>query len=190
MNVKFKVLSAGVLFFIGQSVMAQNTKRDSATSTKSIEEVVIVGFGQKKTVKELTGALSTMNAKAIEDNPVATSVDKMLQGRVAGVQTGVSSGQPGGFASVRVRGISSINGVKDPIYIVDGVRIKSGNLSQGSVNGVANQGNVLANLNPNDIENITVLKDAVSTAMYGADAGSGVIIITTKKGKGEQQNSI
>ncbi|MCL1033781.1 SusC/RagA family TonB-linked outer membrane protein [Elizabethkingia anophelis] len=183
MNVKFKVLSAGVLFFIGQSVLAQNTKRDSATSTKSIEEVVIVGFGQKKTVKELTGALSTMNGKAIEDNPVATSVDKMLQGRVAGVQTGVSSGQPGGFASVRVRGISSINGVKDPIYIVDGVRIKSGNLSQGSVNGVANQGNVLANLNPNDIENITVLKDAVSTAMYGADAGSGVIIITTKKGK-------
>lgn len=129
MNVKFKVLSAGVLFFMGQSVLAQNTKRDSATSTKSIEEVVIVGFGQKKTVKELTGALSTMNAKAIEDNPVATSVDKMLQGRVAGVQTGVSSGQPGGFASVRVRGISSINGVKDPIYIVDGVRIKSGNLS-------------------------------------------------------------
>lgn len=183
MNFTFKVLSVGVAFFIGQNLTAQNTKKDSATSTKNIDEVIIVGFGQKKTVKELTGAVSTMSAKAIEDNPVATSVDKMLQGRVAGVQTGVSSGQPGGFASVRVRGISSINGVKDPIYIIDGVRIKSGNLNQANTNGVTNPGNVLANLNPNDIENITVLKDAVSTAMYGADAGSGVIIITTKKGK-------
>uniref|UniRef100_UPI003218F0A9 TonB-dependent receptor plug domain-containing protein n=1 Tax=Chryseobacterium sp. TaxID=1871047 RepID=UPI003218F0A9 len=183
MNFTFKVLSVGVAFFIGQNLTAQNTKKDSATSVKNIDEVIIVGFGQKKTVKELTGAVSTMSAKAIEDNPIATSVDKMLQGRVAGVQTGVSSGQPGGFASVRIRGISSINGVKDPIYIIDGVRIKSGNLSQGTTNGVTNPGNVLANLNPNDIENLTVLKDAVSTAMYGADAGSGVIIITTKKGK-------
>ncbi|AJW64362.1 TonB-dependent Receptor Plug Domain protein [Elizabethkingia miricola] len=178
MNVKFKVLSAGVLFFMGQNIMAQSVKKDTAASTKTIEEVVVVGFGQKKTVKELTGSVGTMTAKAIEDNPVSASVDKMLQGRVAGVQTGVSNGQPGGFASVRVRGISSINGVKDPIYVIDGVRVKSGDLSSNSTTG-----NILASLNPNDIENISVLKDAVSTAMYGADAGSGVIIITTKSGK-------
>jgi len=177
MNVKFKVLSAGVLFFMGQNIMAQSVKRDTATSTKTIEEVVVVGFGQKKTVKELTGSVSTMSAKAIEDIPVA-SVDKMLQGRVAGVQTGSANGQPGGFASVRVRGVSSINGVKDPIYIVDGVRVKSGDLTRNSTTG-----NILASMNPNDIESVTVLKDAVSTAMYGADAGSGVIIITTKSGK-------
>lgn len=176
MNVKLRVLSAGVLFFIGQAAMAQETTNQE--STKEIEEVVVVGFGQKKTVKELTGSVGTMTAKAIEDNPVSASVDKMLQGRVAGVQTGVSNGQPGGFASVRVRGISSINGVKDPIYVIDGVRVKSGDLSSNSTTG-----NILANMNPNDIENITVLKDAVSTAMYGADAGSGVIIITTKSGK-------
>ena len=75
----------------------------------------------RKTVKELTGALSTMNAKAIEDNPVATSVDKMLQGRVAGVQTGVSSGQPGGFASVRVRVSRPLMGLKIQFILLMGL---------------------------------------------------------------------
>ena len=176
MNVKLRVLSAGVLFFIGHSAMAQKVKKDT-TSTKEIEEVVVVGFGQKKTVQEMTGAASTMTSKAIEDVPVA-SVDKMLQGRVSGVQTGNASGQPGGFASVRVRGISSINGVTSPIYIVDGVRVANGDLTTQ-----ATTGNILAQMNPDDIESVTVLKDAVSTAVYGADAGAGVIVITTKNGK-------
>lgn len=176
MNVKLKVLTAGVLFFTGQAVFAQQKAKDTA-STKEIEEVVIVGFGQKKTVQELTGSTSTMTAKSIEDLPVA-SVDKMLQGRVTGVQTGSASGQPGGMANVRVRGISSINGVTSPIYIVDGVRIANGDLTTGNTTA-----NILANLNPDDVESITVLKDAVSTAVYGADAGAGVIVITTKSGK-------
>lgn len=176
MNVKLRVLSAGVLFFIGHSAMAQKVKKDT-TSTKEIEEVVVVGFGQKKTVQEMTGSASTMTSKAIEDVPVA-SVDKMLQGRVSGVQTGQASGQPGGFANVRVRGVSSINGVTSPIYIVDGVRIASGDLTKSNTTA-----NILANMNPDDIESITVLKDAVSTAVYGADAGAGVIVITTKSGK-------
>ncbi|MEN4759361.1 SusC/RagA family TonB-linked outer membrane protein [Chryseobacterium sp. C39-AII1] len=176
MNVKLRVLSAGALFFLGQTAYAQS-KKDTVAKETQIEEVVMVGFGQKKTVQELTGSVSTMSAKAIEDVPVA-SVDKMLQGRVAGVQTGNASGQPGGMASVRVRGISSINGVTSPIYIVDGVRIASGDLSRQNTTS-----NVLASLNPDDIENVTVLKDAVSTAVYGADAGAGVIVITTKSGK-------
>lgn len=176
MNVKLRVLSAGVLFFIGHSAMAQKVKKDT-TSTKEIEEVVVVGFGQKKTVQEMTGAASTMTSKSIEDVPVA-SVDKMLQGRVSGVQTGNASGQPGGFASVRVRGISSINGVTSPIYIVDGVRVANGDLTT-----MTTTANILASMNPDDVESITVLKDAVSTAVYGADAGAGVIVITTKSGK-------
>lgn len=176
MNVKTRVLSAGVLFFIGQIALAQS-KIDTVAKETQIEEVVMVGFGQKKTVQELTGSVSTMSAKAIEDVPVA-SVDKMLQGRVAGVQTGSASGQPGGMTNVRVRGVSSINGVSSPIYIVDGVRISSGDLSRQ-----ATTSNALAGLNPDDIENVTVLKDAVSTAVYGADAGAGVIVITTKSGK-------
>lgn len=176
MNVKLRVLSAGALFFLGQAAFAQKTKKDTANATQ-IEEVVMVGFGQKKTVQEMTGSVSTMSAKSIEDVPVA-SVDKMLQGRVAGVQTGAASGQPGGMTNVRVRGISSINGVSSPIYIVDGVRISSGDISSQTTTS-----NALAGLNPDDIENVTVLKDAVSTAVYGADAGAGVIVITTKSGK-------
>ena len=140
-------------------------------------EVVVVGFGQTKSVKEITGSTSTMSGKLIEELPVA-SVDKMLQGRVSGVQTGNSSGQPGGMADVRVRGISSISGVTSPIWIVDGVRVASGDLTTNSTTG-----NILANMNPDDIESVTVLKDAVSTAVYGADAGAGVIVITTKSGK-------
>ena len=102
----------------------------------------------------------------------------MLQGRVTGVMTGNSSGQPGGMTSVRVRGISSINGVVSPIYIVDGVRVANGDLTTANTTA-----NILANLNPDDVESITVLKDAVSTAVYGADAGAGVVVITTKSGK-------
>ncbi|MDQ0784222.1 SusC/RagA family TonB-linked outer membrane protein [Chryseobacterium sp. W4I1] len=177
MNVKLRVLSAGALFFLGQVAFAQTTKKDTTTTPTEIEEVVMVGFGQKKTIQEMTGSVSTMTAKAIADVPVA-SVDKMLQGRVAGVQTGSASGQPGGMTNVRVRGISSINGVSSPIYIVDGVRISSGDLSRQTTTA-----NALAGLNPDDIENVTVLKDAVSTAVYGADAGAGVIVITTKSGK-------
>ncbi|WP_312075205.1 SusC/RagA family TonB-linked outer membrane protein [Chryseobacterium sp.] len=176
MNVKLKVLSAGVFFFTGQALLAQNVKNDSVNE-QQIEEVVMVGFGQKKVVQEITGATSTMKAKAIDDVPVA-SVDKLLQGRVSGVQTGTTSGQPGGFASVRVRGVASINGGQTPIYVIDGVRVSSGDLTGNSTSA-----NILANLNPDDIESLTVLKDAVSTAVYGADAGAGVIIITTKAGK-------
>lgn len=173
MNVKLRVLSAGVLFFTGQLVMAQ---KDSL-KTENIDEVIVIGFGQKKTVQEMTGSISTMSAKSIEDVPVA-SIDKMLQGRVAGVQTGASSGQPGGFSNVRIRGISSINGVTTPIYIVDGVRVANGDLTTNNTTA-----NILANMNPDDIESVTVLKDAVSTAVYGADAGAGVIVITTKSGR-------
>jgi TonB-dependent SusC/RagA subfamily outer membrane receptor len=125
----------------------------------------------------LTGAVGNIKADAIENVPVA-SIDKMLQGRVAGVQTGNASGQPGGFATVRVRGIASVNGGVNPIYIVDGVRVTAGDVTRGAITA-----NILANLNSDDIESMTVLKDAASTAVYGADAGAGVVVITTKSGK-------
>lgn len=176
MNVKLRVISAGVLFFTGQALFAQKKPADTTKETK-IEEVVMVGFGQKKAVSELTGAVGTIKADAIENVPVA-SIDKMFSGRVAGVQTGNASGQPGGFATVRVRGISSVNGGVNPIYIVDGIRVTSGDITRGAITA-----NALANLNTEDIESMTVLKDAASTAIYGADAGSGVVIITTKSGK-------
>lgn len=176
MNLKLQTLSVGAMFFAGAIMVSAQTSSDTA-KVSDIEEVVVVGFGQKKTVQEMTGSTSTMRSDKIKEVPVA-SVDKMLQGRVTGVQVGSSSGQPGGMASVRVRGVSSINGVVSPIYVVDGVRIASGDLTTGNTTA-----NILASMNPDDIENITVLKDAVSTAVYGADAGAGVIIITTKSGK-------
>lgn len=178
MNVKLKVLTAGVLFFTGQALVAQEVKKDSDSGKeKQIDEVVVIGFGRKQSVKEITGATSTLNAKSLENVPVA-SVDKMLQGRVTGVQAGVASGQPGGFASIRVRGVTSINGGVTPIYVIDGVRVASGDLTANTTTA-----NILANLNMDDVESITVLKDAMSTAVYGADAGAGVIVITTKSGK-------
>lgn len=177
MNVKIKALTAGVLFFIGGATVMAQKKNDSIKDEKVIDEVVIVGFGQKKSVKEVTGAVSSIKSEAIQQLPVA-SIDKMLQGRVTGVMTGNASGQPGGMASVRVRGISSINGVVSPIYILDGVRVANGDLTTGNTTA-----NILANLNPDDVESVTILKDAVSTAVYGADAGAGVVVINTKSGK-------
>ena len=178
MNVKLKVLTAGVLFFTGQALVAQEVKKDTTSGKeKIIDEVVVVGFGRKQSVKEITGATSTLGSKSLENVPVA-SVDKMLQGRVTGVQAGVASGQPGGFANIRVRGVTSINGGVSPIYVIDGVRVASGDLTSNTTTA-----NILANLNMDDVESITVLKDATSTAVYGADAGAGVIVITTKSGK-------
>jgi len=175
MNVKLRVLSAGALFFLGQVAFAQIAKKDTVST--EIDEVVMVGLGQKKAVKEITGSVSTVKADKINDLPVS-SPEKALMGRVTGVQAGTVSGQPGGFVTLRIRGYTSINGNNSPIFVIDGVRVASGDLTSNNTTG-----NILANLNTDDIESMTVLKDAVSTAIYGADAGAGVVIITTKSGK-------
>ena len=146
-----------------------------ALDVEEIPEFVFVGFGQKQAVKEATGSIGKVDNLS---NSASASVDKALTGKVAGVQGGVTTGQPGGAANIRIRGIASVNGRTNPIYIIDGVRVNQGSLTSG-----ATSSNILANLNDDDIESITVLKDAVSTAAYGADAGAGVIIITTKSGK-------
>ena len=161
-------------------VTSQTQKLDVALQLdiKEMDELVFVGFGQKRAVKELTGSVGKTDKLS---NSNVASVDKALNGKIAGVQGNSYSGQPGGSANIRIRGVASINGRTEPIYIVDGVRIKQGELAKG-LSGVASS-NILANLNDEDIESITVLKDAVSTAVYGADAGAGVVIITTKAGK-------
>ena len=142
---------------------------------EKIPEVVVVGFGKKQAVKELTGAVSKLDN--VSDNN-SISVDKVLLGRVAGVQGGVVSGQPGSAATIRIRGVASVNGRNEPVYVIDGVRVTHGDHAQNTRGN-----NVLAGLNNDDIESVTVLKDAVSTAIYGADTGSGVVIITTKSGR-------
>jgi TonB-dependent starch-binding outer membrane protein SusC len=132
---------------------------------KTLSEIVVVGYGTQKR-KDVTGAISSVNASAIEKVPV-TSVDQSLQGRAAGVQVVNNDASPGGNVSILIRGIGSLaSGGNAPLYVVDGYP------TSGGIN----------NINPNDIATIDVLKDASATAVYGIRAANGVVIITTKKG--------
>ncbi|MCF4101766.1 TonB-dependent receptor [Gillisia sp. M10.2A] len=142
----------------------------------SLDEIVVVGYGKMKR-SDLTGSVVSVSSKSIEQS-VPTTIDQVLQGRAAGVQIQQNSGAPGGSSSIRIRGISSLNGSNEPIFVIDGVIIDSGT-------GTGNQ-NALASINPSDIVSLDILKDASATAIYGSRAANGVIIITTKRGKDGQ----
>jgi len=143
---------------------------------KTIDEVVVVGYGTVKREAK-TGSITSVSGDKIADVP-ASSVDKMLAGKLAGVQITSSSGQPGSNSNIRIRGTSSINASNEPLYVVDGIAIMSGD--QGYF---TNSSNAVAMINPNDIESVTVLKDAAAASVYGSRAANGVILITTKSGK-------
>lgn len=142
-------------------------------STEELDEVVVVGYGSRRK-GSITGSVTTVSADKIEQIPVA-SFDAMLQGQVAGMQVISSSGAPGASATVRIRGVSSLNAGTAPLYIMDGVQITAGDFSA---------------LNPNDIQNISVLKDASATSIYGSKGANGVIIITTIRGKNNQKTEV
>lgn len=144
-----------------------------------LDEVVVLGYLPQRR-KDITGSVSSVtNEDFISESNVG--VQTALRGRTAGVQVTQSSGTPGGGVDVRVRGSTSITASNQPLYVIDGVPVVSGSFSQI---GVGNQGvNALADLNPSDIESIEVLKDAVSTAVYGSRGANGVVLITTKKGR-------
>jgi TonB-linked SusC/RagA family outer membrane protein len=145
-------------------------------SDKALQEVVIVGYGTLRR-KEQTGAVSTVSAQDLENRPFS-SFDKMLQGEVPGLFSVAGSGQPGATQNVRLRGIGSISASAAPLYVVDGVPVVPGDISR-----LTTTSNTFAGINPNDIESISVLKDAASTSIYGSQAANGVVLITTKKGK-------
>ncbi|MEJ7682822.1 MAG: TonB-dependent receptor plug domain-containing protein [Segetibacter sp.] len=146
-----------------------NTQLQS--SSAALGEVVVIGYGTARK-SDLTGAVATVKGEKLLDRPV-TNVSQALQGRVPGVEVNFNTNAPGEAARVRIRGISSINSSLDPLYVVDGVIGVDANT-----------------LNPNDIASVEVLKDASSTAIYGARGANGVIIITTKRGiKGESRIS-
>src|SRR5690606_27872691 len=107
---------------------------------------------------------------------------KALTGRVPGLQVTTTSGQAGAAPSIRIRGIGSMSASNEPLYVIDGVPVISGQTSQLG-DYIANSNNVMSTLNPNDIESITVLKDAAASSLYGSRAANGVVIITTKRGK-------
>ncbi|MCF2491314.1 TonB-dependent receptor [Dyadobacter sp. CY347] len=141
-----------------------------ATDSKALTEVVVVGYGSQLK-REITGAVQTVSASDIKDVPVS-QVTQKLQGRLAGVQINQTTGKPGQGMSVRVRGQVSVSAGSDPLYVIDGFPIT---------------GNIGA-LNPDEIEDISVLKDAASTSLYGSRAANGVVLITTKRGKPGETN--
>ncbi len=154
------------------------------SDTKDLQEVVVIGYGTAKK-NEVTSSISSVSEKDIKNLPVP-GVDQALQGKVAGVNVTSNGGQPGGGISVRVRGITSVNG-NEPLYVIDGVPILTGrsSISQDQLGGMAGQSvqSPLAALNANDIVSIDILKDASAQAIYGALGANGVVLVTTKKGK-------
>ncbi|MBC7744803.1 MAG: SusC/RagA family TonB-linked outer membrane protein [Flavobacterium sp.] len=158
-------------------------------SSTSLSEVVVVGYGTQR-VKDATGAVASIGTKDFNKGVIA-SPEQLLQGRVAGVQVTPSSGEPGAGINIRIRGSSSVRSGSNPLFVVDGVPLDGSNVSDGGGDngaGSSSARNPLTFLNPDDIENISVLKDASSAAIYGSRGANGVVLITTKKGKSGQQS--
>ena len=179
MNVKLRLLSVGVLFFTGQALMAQ--KKSDTAKTKEIEEVVLIG-GVRLDPAQKVGSYSVVGKTNFESTPFST-VDEVLNGRVAGLNFSSASGDPGSSNMVIIRGVSSLIGTPNPLYVIDGIVI-----GKGADNAqMMESWNPLASLDPNSIESVNVLKDASSTALYGSRGANGVVIIKTKKGKFNQK---
>lgn len=156
-----------VISFIGYKTIevkaATNMNITLQEDNELLDEVVVIGYGSVKR-KDVTTAVSTVSTKDLDQRPIVSAA-QALQGKAAGVSVMQPSGEPGGGMSIRVRGTTSFNGSNDPLYVVDGVPVDNINF-----------------LSPNDIENLSILKDASSAAIYGSRAANGVVLITTKSG--------
>ncbi len=190
-------LWCSVLLLGSQAAFAQNEGEGDANSAMSqademfeqLEEVVVIGYGTQKK-KDLTGSSASVSAEDFNGG-VVTSPEMLIQGKAAGITITPTNGEPGGGVSVRVRGGTSISSSNEPLYVIDGMPIQSANTLPGGTGLTGgSQRNPLSRLNPNDIESITVLKDASATAIYGARGANGVVLITTKKGKGGSAMSV
>ena len=182
----------------GQTVINITLKEE----TVGLEEIVAVGYGSQRK-KDLTGSIARVKGDDMIQ-PSTGSFDQMLQGKVAGLQISQTSGAPGGNVNVLIRGVSSITGGNQPLYVVDGFPIGTGGggsdmtnfgggnfTSEGMASNTQNRINPLSSINPADIESIEILKDASATAIYGSRGANGVIIITTKRGEiGKSQINI
>lgn len=162
-----------------------------AEEATMLEETIVIGYGTVKK-KDLTGSVASVNSDKLQET-IATNVDQMLQGKVAGVQITANSGAPGAASSIRVRGASSINNTNEPLYIVDGIPFSGAGNTIGGFDwaGGSNGQNVvnpLSTIAPSDIVSIDILKDASATAIYGANGANGVIIITTRRGNAGRVN--
>ncbi|HXD79199.1 MAG TPA: SusC/RagA family TonB-linked outer membrane protein, partial [Puia sp.] len=182
-----------------------------SAAASSLTESVIIGYGSVQK-RDLTGSVAVVTSKQIEDVPFV-SLDNALAGKVPGVEITKSDGTPGGTARIRIRGTSSVLGGNTPLYVIDGVPVETtpnyinpgfdltspmanslnageSGISAGMSSGFTNGLNSLSGLNVDDIESITILKDASSTAIYGSKAANGVVLITTKRGKKDMKPQI
>ena len=153
--------------FLTQEVTLNNQKILNVNLQENIsklDEILVVGYGTQKK-SDITGSLASVKVGDLTTIPLART-DEVLQGQVPGVQVVSSDASPNANVSIRIRGVSSINGGSEPLIIIDGI-----------------QGGILSDVHPNDIQSIEVLKDASATAIYGSRGSSGVILVTTKKGK-------
>ena len=168
MNVKLRVLTAGVLFFTGQAMFAQDTTRSTKEKESAIEEVVVLGYNKTQTKPKDVTASTTVTAEKLQNRPNVSFLNS-LQGEAPGLTINSGSGSPGSAKiDVIIRGVSSISASSDPLYVIDGM---ISNTTQ------------FRNLNSNDIESVSILKDAAATSIYGNRGGNGVIVIRTKQGK-------
>ena len=153
----------------GESSYAVTLIKDEA----QLSDVVVVGYGTQRK-SQVTGSIASVKAADLVQTPIA-NVAQGLQARVSGLQITQNNAAPGGNISVRIRGTNSINGSSEPLYIIDGIQVSN--------EGGLNDASPLSTINPNDIESVDILKDASATAIYGARAANGVVLITTKRGK-------
>lgn len=165
---------------------AKETVITMKSDNQVMEEVIVTGYGTFKK-SAYAGSASAVKADKIKDIP-AVSFQSMLQGNAAGVQFSSSSGQPGASSSINIRGMGSFNASNTPLYVIDGVPVISGSIdATGSDSGL----DIMSTINPSDIENISIIKDAAAASLYGSRAANGVILITTKRGKeGKAQVSL
>jgi TonB-dependent SusC/RagA subfamily outer membrane receptor len=160
------------------TVGTSNTVNVSLQLDNSLEEVVVTGYtSQKRT--DVTGAIAQVNAEEIT-SVITSTVDQALQGSVSGLAITSNSGTPGSTSQIRIRGISSITAGNEPLYVIDGVPIDNSNVSTSTATSFFSS---LTGLDSNNIESMTILKDASATSQYGSRGANGVILITTKSGK-------
>ena len=172
------VLIFSFLGYFNQEIAVSNLSIINVSmkaDNRSLNEVVVIGYGTQSK-KDLTGSVAIIDQKVIKDMP-ASSIDQKMVGQVAGVQIQQLSGAPGTGTSIKIRGTGSLGAGNEPLYVVDGMPYSS---------TIDRNVNPLALINPDDIESVTILKDASSTAIYGSRGANGVIMITTKKGKGNK----
>ncbi|MCF6222930.1 MAG: SusC/RagA family TonB-linked outer membrane protein [Flavobacteriaceae bacterium] len=157
-----------------------------AVDAEALDEVIVIGYGTT-TVKDATGAVASVSSKDFNGGAIVAP-EQLIQGKVAGVQITQSSGEPGAGIAIRIRGTNSVRSNNNPLYVVDGVPLSGENTSAESGDtgfGSSSAVNPLSFLNPSDIESISILKDASATAIYGSRGANGVVIVTTKKGRGQ-----